>query len=627
MISHEIKYDSELHKRILREIQDRHTLSKQYMDRRYEAWRKAEERFLAYIPLSDVDKIRKNKKERGKFDYVTIDIPYSYALLLAAHTYWTSVFLSRSPVLQFSARHGEPEQSVQAVDALMDYQTQIGGHITPYFIWLLDVGKYGLGVVGNYWDEEEIQVSELKEVPVSMYGIPIPGKVKKEKVTRRIKGYQGNRLFNVRPFDFFPDPRVPITEFQKGEFCGRTTQLGWNAIVKKAQAGEYMNIEALKASAPNTGDQGRESGSAQMELPARNEETLRATTSSKNQHNLLEMTIELIPKEWDLGTSSYPEKWAFTVADDKVIIGATPLGMLHNKFPFAILCYEIEGHAHLSRGMLELLDPLNNILSWLFNTHMYSIRKVLNDSLIVDPSRITMKDFERTEPGRMIRLKPSAYGTDVRQAVYQMQVVDVTSTHIRDTGLVSEMMQRLVGVNDQVMGMMDSTGRKSATEVRTSSSFSINRLKTNCEYFSSLGFAPLSQMLLQNTQQFYDEEKKFKLTGDLAQGPAFAQITPETIAGFFDYIPVDGTLPVDRFAQANLWKEVLMGLEKMPQIAAQYDVGKIFSWMAQLGGLKNINQFKVNVVPDAALQGQVQAGNVVPLGAQNAGPIGIPPAA
>jgi hypothetical protein len=52
-----------------------------------------------------------------------------------------------------------------------------------------------------------------------------------------------------------------------------------------------------------------------------------------------------------------------------------------------------------------------------------------------------------------------------------------------------------------------------------------------------------------------------------------------------------------------------------PQVAMQYDVGKIFAWMAQLGGLKNINQMKLQaqVVPDAQLQQQAGAGNVIPL--------------
>jgi hypothetical protein len=47
---------------------------------------------------------------------------------------------------------------------------------------------------------------------------------------------------------------------------------------------------------------------------------------------------------------------------------------------------------------------------------------------------------------------------------------------------------------------------------------------------------------------------------------------------------VDGTLPVDRFAQANLWKEILAGMRTMPEIAQQYDMGRILhGWHNSLG--------------------------------------------
>jgi len=165
------------------------------------------------------------------------------------------------------------------------------------------------------------------------------------------------------------------------------------------------------------------------------------------------------------------------------------------------------------------------------------------------------------------------------------------------------------------MGMLNPRGRKTATEVRTSAAGSTNRLQTNSEYFSAMGWSEMSQMLLQNTQQYYDGEKKFKITGDLMAVGAdqFMNITPDQIGGFYDFVPVDGTLPVDRFAQASLWKELLGTLMQVPELAQQYDVGGIFAWVSQLAGLKNINQFKVQVVPDDQLQKEADSGNVVSL--------------
>ena len=172
------------------------------------------------------------------------------------------------------------------------------------------------------------------------------------------------------------------------------------------------------------------------------------------------------------------------------------------------------------------------------------------------------------------------------------------------------------------MGMMESTGRKTATEIRGSVGFSMNRLKTQAEYMSAMGFAPHSQMLVQSTQQHLDIERYYKLTGDLLPGQEEGiMVNPENIAGFFDYIPVDGTMPVDKLALANLWKELMMGVGNNELLLQQYDIGKIFAYTAQLSGAKNINRFKVQLSPDDEIARQRARGNLVPIGAQGNGAV------
>jgi hypothetical protein len=177
--------------------------------------------------------------------------------------------------------------------------------------------------------------------------------------------------------------------------------------------------------------------------------------------------------------------------------------------------------------------------------------------------------------------------------------------------------ERTLGVNDQIMGSLNTgSARKTATEVRTTTGFGVNRQKTITEYMSATGMAPHAQRLVQNSQQFYDAGAKMRRVGNLAleAGERFLNVQPDDIQGFFDFVPVDGTLPIDRMAQANLWKELMGSLRMMPpQVAMGYDWTRIFAWVATLAGLKNISQFKVQMVPDAQLAAQAQQGNVIPL--------------
>lgn len=622
MIGFRIGAETPRHKRLLKALEARFKLSERHMEKRHLKWRRAEEQHIAYLPEREVDAVRRGLREGGKPQYTTMVLPFSYAILMTAHTYWTSVFMARNPVFQFQARHGETKLNVQAVEAFIDYQMNVGQWLVPLYIWLLDVGKYGMGIIGNFWEEESIQVSEMQEIEKILGGIIPTGRKEVKKITTTLPGYHGNKLFNVRPYDFYPDPRVSLHNYQKGEFCAIRVEVGWNSILKKEATGEYFNLKELRKKRLTTQSSSSEHGSPQLDLP--NEEGTLSDFELQDVdfQELVEMVVELVPADWGLGSSKVPEKWVFTTTKDfTLMVGARPMGNLHNQYPYFLQLYEIEGYALNARGIPEIVIDLQNTMDWLVNTHFYNVRKALNDQFIVDPSRVVMKDVLDPQPGGIWRLKPAAYGTDPRLVASQLQVTDVTATHLKDTQFIWEMAQRVVGVSDNLMGLQSPGGRKTAVEVRTSSTFGVNRLKVNAEYYSAMGWAQLSQAALKNSQQFYSLDRQFKIAGDLmsAAGGQSAQIpiTKEDIVGFYDFVAVDGTMPIDRFAQANLWTQLLAQLRNFPQIMAEYDMGGIFAWVAQLSGLKNVNQFKIEVQSPEAIAAGVQAGNLVPAGGAN----------
>jgi hypothetical protein len=620
-LTRQIPNDSETARLILREVRINVQRSLNRLSTKHKEWKEAEERTLAYLPEREIDLARKRERENGLPQYTTIQIPYSYAVLMSAHTYLTSVFMGRNPVLQFTGRHGESMQQTQALEALIDYQVMVGRFMVPLYTWLYDAGKYGIGVIGEYWEEKIEQVSTVEGVPeTDQLGNPT-GKILKQQRTIRQRTYQGNKIYNVQPWDFLWDTRVPARDFQKGEYCANRFALSWNECKRREQQGFYMNLDKLAPG--DTGDLMNtfDAGAAELDRPESTTNTFipweETSAISRKRPSLVrgyECYIEIIPKEWGLSESDYPEKWVFTCsADFKTLIGAQPLGALHCQFPYHILPLECEGYGLVPRGFPRTLEAVQNTIDWLLNSHFYNIRAALNNKIVVDPSRVVMKDVLDPLPGGVIRLKPAAYGTDTNAVMHQMAITDVTQNHIRDLQMMLGIGERTVGINDQIMGMLNAGGRKTATEVRTSTSFGVNRLKTIAEWFSAVGFDPLAQMTVQNTQQYYDGEMKFKIAGDLMlnAGAGFVTVTPDKIMGMYDFVPVDGTLPIDRFAQANLWQQLLGQMRTMPEIMMQYDMAGIFTWVAQLAGLKNINQFKIQVAPDQVLAMQAQRGNVV----------------
>jgi hypothetical protein len=619
-LTKEIPKTSPAHARLRMMIEERLKFAVKAQMTKHNAWRKAENNVLAYVPESDLDANRRVAREnRGEPKYTTIILPYSYAQLMSAHTYLTSVFFARSPVHQFVARHGETEQQVQMLEACMGYQTEVGKMLGPYYVWFYDALKYGVGIVEEYWDREEIQFSQIQVMPDEM-GIP-----RKMQMQIRAPGYEGSRICNVSPWNFFPDPRVAVGQYQKGEFVFVRKLLSWETIVRRKAQGYYMNIEALGGSIKDFSSsfaQGNDNTSnSQLELP---EQNVSISTIDETKHPAIvpayEACISIIPREWGFGESDFPEKWMFTITGDlSTIIGAQPHGAMHGQFPYGVIETEIEGYGVWNRGLPEILEPIQNTLDWLINQHFYNVRAAMNNQFIIDPSKVVTKDASAAGPGFLWRLRPEAYGQDIRTFVHQIPVQDMTRGHVTDMNTMFGIAERVTGVNDQIMGAINSGGRKTATEVRTTTGFGVNRLKTLTEYISMTGFSEHAQRLVQMTQQYMSAEKKFRIVGTLAQdaGPGatqqFMSVDQQAIQGFYDFVPVDGTLPVDRLALANLWKDILLQMRAVPGLIMQFDLSRVFSHVASLAGIRNLNQFRLQMGSPAALAQMAEAGNVVPL--------------
>lgn len=624
MLSKQIKAGDKLHQKILTAVKDRKELSNQKMSNFRRQWDRADDSMKAYIKEKDIDAIRRSERElEGQPHYITLEVPYTYAVVMTAHTYFTSTLLGRSPVYQFTGRHGETQDSIMAVEAVMDYQNRVGDHLPPLYHWIYDMCRYSLGVVGAYWDIEQKIISKIVKQKPTIGGIEIPwGRETNVTVSEILKGFEGNKLFNVRPHDFFPDPRVPIWKFQEGEFVIRRTTESYHDIIatEHMMPGYYTNVDQLK----DINEIGRgwldTTGSPRIEMPLAPGEG--AKVPGPGFFNIDDAYIKLIPDLWGLSDSKRVEIWCFQVAEEKTVISAKPLGAYHNRFPYAVMEGNFGSQEFAKVGMVELIRPMTDVLTWLFNSHFYNVRKVLNNQLIFDPSRIVVKDLTKNGQ-RLIRLKPQAYGTDVRQAVHQLQHVDVTMNHLRDAQVVEKMIQRTTAVVDDVMGVPQQGGRRSATEARNITGFSTNRLKTPIEYNSALGMSPLCRIMLSNTQQYMSAENKFTIAGNTAEyAQRFIQVDPAKIAGDFDFVPVDGTAPIDRIGQANLWKELIAAMGRDPNIAMQWNVGEMMAHTMKLVGERNVDRFRIQ--PQVMAPGQdptnaVQAGNVVPLGGQGGG--------
>lgn len=614
--------DTKLHKKIASRLQQYIKWAERAQSNQHKEWQDAEEAMLAYVPTSAADQRREDDRDDGVPSYSTIVLPYTYAAAMAAHTYWTSVFYSRSPVFQFTGRHGEPQQGVQAIEAIIDYQYMNAGHGISHYSWLYDCARYGFGVLGGHWEKEirhvamiETVESEDNDIDV-LFGEATKEKSPKKRVqTYEIENYEGNKVRNVSPWDFLPDPRVSLQRFQEGEFCGERKRLSWNTIIYRTAQGYYYeeNVDKIKSSRGSE-YQNSNYGTQVVQRPEDRSfiETIEGIDHPGTVY-VYEVFVNLIPSEWGIPGGDYPQKWCFTVTQDfSLVLGASPLNNYHCEYPFDIVKLDPDAYTSYSRGIPRVGKPVQDTMTWLLNTHFYNVRAALQNLFIVDPSRVSLADLEDPLPGGIVRVREAFYGQDVRTAVQQIPIQDFTRQHLSEIPFMQGIGERVLGVNDSVMGAQNTGGRKTATEVRSTTGFSVNRMKTTAEFMALVGHTPHARKLVMNSQQFYSGEKKMRIAGGLMEdAKGFMNVTPEAIQGFYDYVPVDGTLPIDRLAQVTMWRELFVQMQQFPQIAMEYDLSKMFMWVVSLGGLKNIRQFKIDWRDPEQIQKQLMAGQLM----------------
>jgi len=618
-----LKPGSEIHNRTLNYLLRRLDDAERAMSKFHGRWRVNEMRNQAWLDLRQYDKLLKDANESGKPPKaVDIAIPYSFSTLSTISTYLLQVFAGRRPYLQVGT-YGTELQNALMMEIVLQYQNDHNRIVKEWWKWFNDMGLYGVGIMVDRWKVKQALRTRSSVRPVFDMA---SGAMQSESFREQVPfiTYEGNEMFTQDPFMFFPDPRVPMVEAaQRAEFVYWRNFDGKHTLKRAENQGLLKWVDAaprtigqnttgqlLSARALLSGGDPHAGGPHQWQMLA-GEDSYQVDTAS----------IDIIPRELGIGVSDRVEKWIFTILNKAQIVQAEAQLDDHGEHPVIIAEPFGMGYSFGSFGMSDMIGPIQDSMSWFLNSHMENTRTAINNMLVVDPKAVEMQDVRRPGPGKLIRLKNTAITRDVRTAVQQLQVVDVTRGHVDDMQTFFEIGQRVSAVSENLLGLQDSGGRKTATEVRTSNEAAASRLAALARVVSAQGLCPLTNQMSLNTQQWMSQEFYVRVVG--SDGYLYPlTISPDGLVGDFYYPVHDGTLPLDKVAMLDIWKEILMGTLQDPQLRQTYNIPKIFEFVAELGGAKNIRNFRLQHMSDAQLDQQAQAGNLAPIpGAQ--GPSGL----
>lgn len=598
-------------RQILEDTKQLIKMSRDKMGQYYDSWDHAHE---TYKNDRNEDVEDRKAKERGEPKKMVVpttkaQIDTFVAFCLALYNQNERFF----PIEEFTAAD---HAAARAAEAVLERDLQYNGWYTKCWQFILDTAKFGLGVGKVCWLNKTRRMKVMKETPApSFMGFTL-GSPTVEEVEEDVVEYQGNEILNISPYRFFPDTRLPLSRFQEGEFVGSEDTYSYVSLKQMEKDGTVVGIDHLR---PMTKEALRNrKGSRFHDLDIQPDAEFRGAGQSKGTYILTEVQRTLIPSEYKidgvpLGPETWPVKYLIQYVNDDRIVRMERLEYAHNEYTYFIAQLSPDLHETINEGLAGNIDQLQSVISWFINSRITSVRKIIDNRMIVDPAGVQLQDIVERKP--IIRMRPDASRQGVDKFLKQLDVQDVTSNHLADVKFLQEMIQHTTGINDAALGQFY-TGRRSATEARNVNTGSYQRLKMVAQLIHISGIQKMGKQMLSNLREGLDAETFVKIMQDDAiEAVEFIQVDKRSLSGNYDFEMLDITTPSERQFIAQAIEQVLAGFLSAPEaaIALQMDPRAMLLEAMTLRGVRNPKRFTLRNLPQ--MQGQ-------PNGQPNGAPTG-----
>ena len=616
----DLKPGSDFHNTLRDKIWQRANESRLEISKRFPYWREIDKTLTTYIPLKDYEE---NIKSEDDTKPVSIVFPYTYSILESLLTYLTMAFF-QDPIFQYEGVESDDTQGAMLLELVIKLHCIKNKVPLAIHTILRDSLAYGVGIGIPGWRK----LYGRKPIKSSIITLSDFG----ERVENNIEMvdsllFEGNDLTNIDPYMWLPDPSVSSVDIQKGEFIGWVDRDNYMNLLGEESEPEQglFNVKYLK----NKKDKRSTLALDQSDREIRHggsSELNRSMTNSTNPVDVIKMYINLIPKDWKLSDSEYPEKWYFELASDDVIIACNRADHNHGMYPISVASPEFDGYSIAPIGRLEILHGLQHVLDFEFNSHIANVKKAINDMLIVDPYLVNINDLKDPRPGALIRLRRPAWGRGVDKVVQQLMVNDITRANIGDSTYITSMMDRVSGADQSMQGALRQGGpeRLTGQEFRGTRGSAMSRLQHISMTIGMQFMQDIGTMFAAHTQQYMSQDTYVRIVGRHAEalqknfGANSKKVSIYDLAINYDLIVRDGSIPGGNFSEA--WIDLFKTIGTSEELSQQFDVTRIFMYIAGQLGAKNIEDFKRNVdrvqgqvMPDEQVAQQAQAGNLVPI--------------
>lgn len=528
-------------------------------------------------------------------------VPLTYAQCNTLVTFLFISLTSKDSVFELSATGNEDYELREIAQAVVDREVRQTNYHMRLVEALLDMVRFSLGVLKTSWEYESVFVeNKTAEEDVSFIFDPndltIPQE--EESVEEEVILKEGCKIENISPYHFFYDTRVPLPRWKEGRFAADEQSVNLKDLKRLDKQGFLAGTKHIREfdnelwTARGGKLENRLDGVEPANFTGKQPKGDRMVARTSVQYRL-------VPSEHGLGDSEDEEIWVITYANDSRIIGLQPLNSPANEFQYDILQLLPDQHADLSDSLSKLIDPIQEVITWLINARVASVRRNIDGRLVVDQQHVDMSTLNTNSP--FILLKKSAPRMGTSRFIEQLRTTDPTASHFQDSEALIRILYMVSGVNENSMGAF-APGRRSATENRTANAGASARMKligASCWYG---GLASLGRKLLLSCRQDMSFTTFSKIVGpEKAEQfyDAFHPANPYELYSSEDFFTYDATIESERNYVAQSLQELFLGLVSNPEVAAsmQLDLPAMLNEIYALRGVKNLSRFKVKQPP------------------------------
>jgi hypothetical protein len=382
----------------------------------------------------------------------------------------------------------------------------------------------------------------------------------------------------VSPYDFVCDPSLPLWRLNEMRFAGHRTVIPIGELRRRSNLPidhpSYVMPSAVKELEEKAAKGMTQTDAAVPSLPGvtpnPNEVRLSRTAfertrglnptgavhadkNDKGNTECWELSVRLVPADNEIygKDGDEPVLFQFLIGAGDVLLAVTESTFAHGAHPYSVGESRPNAHFQFSPGWVQILKGIQDYVDWLKNRHKEALSRTLGNIFLYDPSKVDVSDFMNPDKeGLLISLKPEATGTKISEIFQQVPIKDLTEHFLDEAMEFVKFSESVTAAGSGMQGVIPNGADPSATQFSGTQQMGAGRMTSIARLLSSQALVPQARQFVSNFQQFLDKPQmvRFKPSDPTNIPPELADaasvlLTKDTIAGEYEFVPHDGTLP------------------------------------------------------------------------------------